>query len=262
MTNLKQNSKPERFSCDGERRPLACGVRRLAEHCRGWRCDLPNGVPFRGDGWSSPSRRRRHAGRVRSPVNRIVPAKIVQSNGGFSLIEVCVAVGVVIVGFVGVLGMLINGIQSSRTAAENCIPAMIADDIFNQLNANYCGYYQSVVLSPNPTNIPIATKDGTASAVFTSGDPYSAQGPIRKPMFYDINGRNVTPFPLVDLNFASPPLNGYYRVWITYADALANANPALNNRGYRVQATVWVIWPAISPARTNVFVSQIVRKYN
>jgi hypothetical protein len=54
---IRERTESERFSGNGERRPLACGV------------------PCHTTRWSSPSQRRQHASRVLSPVNGIVPAK-------------------------------------------------------------------------------------------------------------------------------------------------------------------------------------------
>ena len=64
---------PERCSGNGERRPLACGVRRPAEHIRRHRLEKPKGVPCHTTRWSSPNRRRQHVGRALSPVNGIAP---------------------------------------------------------------------------------------------------------------------------------------------------------------------------------------------
>jgi hypothetical protein len=70
-------ARPQPYPCswEGERRPLACRARRPAEHFRLPLECSPFGESRPCGGTSSPSRRRRHASRVRSPIACIVTAE-------------------------------------------------------------------------------------------------------------------------------------------------------------------------------------------
>lgn len=153
----------------------------------------------------------------------------VHSRGGFSLVEVVLALTVVVIGLVAVLGMLVSGLHSSRAAADNCIPAMIAQDIFSQIRAEYRSYNFG-----NP---------GTGQDLSTVTSEL--------PLYYDNSG--VLTNLLASTVVASP----YFRVNITYADPPSTVMPM--TRDSMVIARVQVLWPDISPARTNEFVSQIVK---
>jgi type IV pilus modification protein PilV len=56
-------------------------------------------------------------------------------RGGFSMVEVVVALAVIAVGILGVLGMLPNALDSSRNAADNTLSATIVQDTFNTIRS-------------------------------------------------------------------------------------------------------------------------------
>lgn len=105
-----------------------------------------------------------------------------RSTAGFTLVEICIALGVVVVGIMAVLGLLGSGLQSSRAAADNCFPVMIAQDIFSQCRANYKSYSAPQDLSSSvpseqiyyPISGPPSTNSAAASyyiAVVTYSPP-------------------------------------------------------------------------------------------
>jgi len=103
-----------------------------------------------------------------------------RSVSGFTLVEVSIAMAVALIGLLAVIGMVANGLKSSRSAIDNAIPAMIANDIFSQVRATYSTYWNGASLN-------------------TSSKPTDPN------LYYDAFGvtNNVTP---------------YYQVAITYAN--------------------------------------------
>jgi uncharacterized protein (TIGR02598 family) len=77
------------------------------------------------------------APRLRSP----------KGTAGFTLVEVTIALAVVMIGLMAVLGMVANGLRSSRSAVDNCVPAMIANDVFSQVKAEFHSYVEGRDLS-------------------------------------------------------------------------------------------------------------------
>ncbi len=60
-----------------------------------------------------------------------------RARAGFSLVEVMVALVVIAVGLIAIVGLIPQGIQSSRSAADNTLVATIVHDIFNQMRATW-----------------------------------------------------------------------------------------------------------------------------
>jgi type IV pilus modification protein PilV len=54
---------------------------------------------------------------------------------GFSLVEVTLAVAVVAIGLIAIIGLIPQGVQSSRDAADNTIAATIAHDALGELRS-------------------------------------------------------------------------------------------------------------------------------
>jgi uncharacterized protein (TIGR02598 family) len=143
------------------------------------------------------------------------------NQNGFTLVEVTLALAVVLIGLMAVLGMVANGLKSSRSAAENCVPAMIANDIFNQCRGPYRSYV-------NATDLSTFRQQETR--------------------VYDING--------VAVGNASP--NRYYDTTIYYENVAGV--PAAQNQ-YVARLRVQVCWPALSTPcpNTNTFITQVAK---
>ena len=69
-------------------------------------------------------------------MNPLSTASRKQSDSAFSLIEVVLALAVSAIGLVAILGLLPQGLQASRDAADNTISATIVHDIFSTLRAS------------------------------------------------------------------------------------------------------------------------------
>jgi uncharacterized protein (TIGR02598 family) len=62
-----------------------------------------------------------------------------KAANGFSLMEVTLAVAVVAIGLIAILGLIPQGVQSSRDAADNTLAATIVQDTFNDLRTRALG---------------------------------------------------------------------------------------------------------------------------
>ncbi len=141
------------------------------------------------------------------------------SAAGFTLVEVTIALAVVLIGLLAVLGMVANGLRSSRSATENCVPAMIAQDILNQIKATYTSYAagQPLTTKPNPETL-----------------------------HYDIEG-------------APTNVPAYYQTVISYTTVPglpASANPNITRVIIEVY---WPTAAAPNFPNTNVFISQVTK---
>jgi type IV pilus assembly protein PilV len=61
------------------------------------------------------------------------------TSSGFTLVEVLIALVVLAIGMLGVAGLLLNGLQSSRIALLRTQAVMLASDIGDRIRANRTG---------------------------------------------------------------------------------------------------------------------------
>jgi len=61
------------------------------------------------------------------------------SSRGFTLVEVLIALVVLAIGMLGIAGLLLNGLQSSRIALLRTQAVMLASDIGDRIRANRTG---------------------------------------------------------------------------------------------------------------------------
>ena len=142
-------------------------------------------------------------------------------TSGFTLIEVTLAMGVTLIGLLAVLGMVANGLRSSRNAVDNCIPAMIASDIFGQVRSDFHNY-----------------KDQTIDLSLIT------QRPSPETLTYDITGTT----------------NGlpYYQANIFFGDLIDLIGLSAAMATNLVRVRVEVSWPGTnSPPHTNTFITQV-----
>ena len=59
------------------------------------------------------------------------------TRSGFSLIEIMVALVVIAVGLIAIVGLIPQGVKSSRSAADNTLVATIVHDTFNQMRITW-----------------------------------------------------------------------------------------------------------------------------
>src|SRR6266850_1533954 len=59
--------------------------------------------------------------------------RFIARQTGFSLVEVTLALAVMAIGLIAIIGMIPQGVQSSRDAADNTLVATIVHDTFNQM---------------------------------------------------------------------------------------------------------------------------------
>ena len=168
-----------------------------------------------------------------------------QSDNAFSLIEVVLALAVSAIGLVAILGLLPQGLQASRDAADNTISATIVHDIFSTLRAS-----------------PFLNATNVYSLGFTN----------------EVNGVLTGPTPPVPCNLQTYSLPSFGQGAVAYFDK-AGFTPATRQDWYykvtlnfqpetvplatvsMVMATV--VWPALSasPINTNIFVTKVAQYY-
>jgi uncharacterized protein (TIGR02598 family) len=59
--------------------------------------------------------------------------RIIGRQTGFSLVEVTLALAIMAIGLIAIIGMIPQGVQSSRGASDNTLVATIVHDTFNQM---------------------------------------------------------------------------------------------------------------------------------
>lgn len=147
------------------------------------------------------------------------------ARGGFSLVEVTLALAICAIGLLSVLGLFPQALTSARNAADNTISATIVQDVFSTLRS---GSFANADLSSvgnflPPGPYPLPTYSSSVSN------------------YFDKSG--LTPASSAD---------NYYKVVLGFQP---QGSPALS------KVTATVVWPAqsIAPMNTNVFVTLIGR---
>lgn len=164
-----------------------------------------------------------------------------QNREAFSLIEVVLALAVSAIGLMAILGLLPQGLQASRDAADNTISATIVHDVFSTLrtspftnitNLNSFGFTVNGAILQNPCNLQ------------TYSLPPPPLGNQAAVAYFDQAG------------FTTNRLNGYYKVILNF-----QPEPAPPAAVSVVTATV--VWPAVapSPINTNVFVTKVAQYF-
>lgn len=149
------------------------------------------------------------------------------TQAGFSLVEIMVALVVIAVGLIAIVGLIPQGVQSSRSAGDNTLVATIVHDIFNTMRSQ-----------------PFKTVNLSAFGVAFTG-PYNLQNSYNFPIYFDSSG-------------SSQPAaaDNYYRVTLSF-----QPHPALPLSLSLVTAKVeWPVKSAAVPAtplNTQVFFTEI-----
>ncbi len=148
-----------------------------------------------------------------------------KKTGGFSLVEVTLAIAIVAIGLLAVLSLLPQGLGSARNAADNTLVATIVQDAFSSLRSS-----------------------GFTNATLDTVGSFSPAGP------YNLTNSLITTIGYFDKSGLTPAGTGdrYYQVTLDFS---RQGGLALS----RVTATV--LWPALAavPPNTNVFVTEIAR---
>ena len=95
-----------------------------------------------------------------------------RSQGGFSLIEVVIAIGIVAFAFVPMLALVPMGLNSSRQAVDNTIEAQIVQELTNQVQET--DYSQLSQLSTSTATTPLSFDQDGNPATATSLVAYKA----------------------------------------------------------------------------------------
>ncbi len=168
---------------------------------------------------------------------------------GFSLIEVVLALAVSAIGLVAILGLLPQGLQASRDAADNTISATLVHDIFSTIrvspfttgatNVDALGFNMHYLPVAQPVNL------GTFNnSVFGNGN-----SSLVVSSFFDKAGFTPT----------VTNADCYYKVVLTFQPEI----PPNGTWASVSMVTATVVWPAqsASPINTNVFVTKVAQ-YN
>ena len=158
-----------------------------------------------------------------------------RTRSGFSLVEIMVALVVIAVGLIAIVGLIPQGIQSSRSAGDNTLVATIVHDVFNTMRSQPF----------TAVNLNAFGFVSTLPAPYDLRNPYV--GPLQAPQAY-FDSSGLAP--------ANPPADNYYRVVLTF-----RPHPALPLSLSMVTATVtWPVKSAAVPAiplNTQVFFTEI-----
>jgi uncharacterized protein (TIGR02598 family) len=155
---------------------------------------------------------------------------------GFSLVEVTIAVAVVAIGLIAILGLIPQGVQSSRDAADRTLAATIAQDLFDAVRSQLF------------TNVNLSSYGTFPNQL---GNAYNLQNSYLKyPLattYFDQSG--LSPSTVQD---------SYFRVDLTF-EAQAPPPPAVTPVLSLVTATVsWPAKPGMTTfLNTNVFVTEV-----
>jgi uncharacterized protein (TIGR02598 family) len=152
------------------------------------------------------------------------------------LIEVVLALAVSAIGLMAILGLLPQGLEASRNAADNTISATIVHDIFSTLRAG------QFTTATNVNSLGFSLPIGPVCNLQTFTGSTSAG--------FDQAGFTT--------NSASGQPNAYYKVVLTFQPEAPVGTPASVS-----VVTATVVWPALSasPINTNVFVTKVAQ-YN
>lgn len=158
-----------------------------------------------------------------------------RNRSGFTLVEVTLAIAVALIGIVGVLALLPQGMQSARSAVDSTISATLVQDIFSQL---HIAPYNDIVIC-------IETNTCANSVKLNLTQTQLPANP--KMLFFDQTGAIV--------NTATVTSDTYYQMNLSYQPQqnLQQQNLSLS------LVTATVIWPALSlhPANTNSYTTLV-----
>jgi uncharacterized protein (TIGR02598 family) len=160
---------------------------------------------------------------------------LVTGRAGFSLVEVTMAMAIMAIGLIAILGLIPQGVKSSRDAADNTTVATIVHDIFSTIRS--APVYTTVDLS------------GFGTAPYQLGAANNLQNPIPAQTTY---------FDQAGLNPATPA-DSYFQVTLSFLPHTLPTPLALSV----ITATVsWPAKPGIGMAKfvnTTVFVTQVAQ---
>jgi prepilin-type N-terminal cleavage/methylation domain-containing protein len=168
-----------------------------------------------------------------------------RNDKAFSLVEVVLALAVSAIGLMAILGLLPQGLQASRDAADNTISATLVHDIFSTIrtspftsvtNVDSLGFNLHKLPVPQPVNLGTFNNSTVGSSLVVSS-------------YFDKAG--FTP--------ATTNADFYYKVVLIFQPEIP-----LNGTWAAVSmVTATVVWPALSasPINTNVFVTKVAQ-YN
>jgi|SRR5437899_3119816 len=162
-------------------------------------------------------------------------------RGGFSLVEVVIALGIITVGVTAVLALFPTALQSGHSAQDETRAAHIAQSVFGSLVAGASSQFTNVRLplyaspspAPTPLSINLTTNSGTTPAVT---------------LYADNNG-----------NLFPNSTNAAYAIFL-YTN---NSVPGFTDPASANAVTVRIAWPANAPAANQTFRDyvRIVSKY-
>lgn len=181
-------------------------------------------------------------------MNSVSPSTQKRNDKAFSLVEVVLALAVAAIGLVAILGLLPQGLQASRDAADNTIVATLVHDIFSTIRVGQFTSATNVVsLGFNVTAPPCNL--GT----FNNGPGGNSTLVISS--YFDQAGFYTTPV-------GTYYTNAYYKVVLTFQPEIPSTAPA-GTLATVSKVTATVVWPALSavPINTNVFVTKVAQ-YN
>jgi type II secretory pathway pseudopilin PulG len=164
-------------------------------------------------------------------------------RGGFSLVEVVFALGVITVGVTAVLALFPTALQSSHSAQDETRAAHIAQSVFGSLVAQAPSQF---------SNVRFLLSDGVT--LCPSIDLTASSSPTTPSLCGDNDGKLVQASPTI------PYCPGYSHAIYIFTN---NAVPGFTDPASANAVTVRVAWPANAPAANQTFRDyvRIVSKY-
>jgi uncharacterized protein (TIGR02598 family) len=175
-------------------------------------------------------------------MNSLLTTPRKRSDKAFSLIEVVLALAVSAIGLVAILGLLPQGLQASRDAADNTVSATLVHDIFATIRA---GQFTSATnVNSLGFNLPISPVCNLQT--FSSS----------------VSGISSSYFDKAGFIPATTNADFYYKVVLVFQPEIPPTAPAGTLAAVST-VTATVVWPAlsVSPINTNVFVTKVAQYY-
>jgi len=93
----------------------------------------------------------------------------VTNQQGFTLIEVAVTMGIIIIGLLGLAAMQLQSQKAVQDSGNQALAIWVIDDLINRIRANEVGNYATgAIQCENPPNVPACASYNNGNAVISA----------------------------------------------------------------------------------------------
>jgi type II secretory pathway pseudopilin PulG len=173
------------------------------------------------------------------------PVRRSLGEGGFSLLEVVIALGVITVGIVGVLAVFPTALQTGHSAQDETRAAHIAQSVFGSLVAGASSQFSNVQLplSPPPSPSPAPTP-------FLSIDLTACSSPTAPTLYADNDGRLI-----------QGATTATYAIFVFTCNSGCTPPCSFADPGAASEVTLRVLWPPMPNQGPTPAANQTFRDY-